>query len=337
MTSSFDSYESQQQLVEQIRQSRKRIEQQLSKVIIGQQEAVEHLLICLFSGGHCLLTGAPGLAKTLLVRSISQIFHLKFQRIQFTPDLMPADITGTEILEETAEGKRRMQFVRGPIFANVILADEINRTPPKTQSALLEAMQEHQVTVAGTRYVLDEPFFVLATQNPIEMEGTYPLPEAQLDRFMYNVLIDYLSEDDEVTVVQQTTSGKAEPIEPLFTGEDVRRFHEVVRQVPVADELVRYAVRLAAASRPGQEGTPDFINKWVNWGAGLRAAQYLILGAKASALLHDRSHVTLDDIRRLVPSALRHRILLGYRAEAEGVTVEAVIHQLLETVKPPGR
>jgi MoxR-like ATPase len=337
VTSSFDSYESQQQLVEQIRQSRKRIEQQLSKVIIGQQEAVEHLLICLFSGGHCLLTGAPGLAKTLLVRSISQIFHLKFQRIQFTPDLMPADITGTEILEETAEGKRRMQFVRGPIFANVILADEINRTPPKTQSALLEAMQEHQVTVAGTRYVLDEPFFVLATQNPIEMEGTYPLPEAQLDRFMYNVLIDYLSEDDEVTVVQQTTSGKAEPIEPLFTGEDVRRFHEVVRQVPVADELVRYAVRLAAASRPGQEGTPDFINKWVNWGAGLRAAQYLILGAKASALLHDRSHVTLDDIRRLVPSALRHRILLGYRAEAEGVTVEAVIHQLLETVKPPGR
>lgn len=337
MTSSFDSYESQQQLVEQIRQSRKRIEQQLSKVIIGQQEAVEHLLICLFSGGHCLLTGAPGLAKTLLVRSISQIFHLKFQRIQFTPDLMPADITGTEILEETAEGKRRMQFVRGPIFANVILADEINRTPPKTQSALLEAMQEHQVTVAGTRYVLDEPFFVLATQNPIEMEGTYPLPEAQLDRFMYNVLIDCLSEDDEVTVVQQTTSGKAEPIEPLFTGEDVRRFHEVVRQVPVADELVRYAVRLAAASRPGQEGTPDFINKWVNWGAGLRAAQYLILGAKASALLHDRSHVTLDDIRRLVPSALRHRILLGYRAEAEGVTVEAVIHQLLETVKPPGR
>jgi MoxR-like ATPase len=317
--------------------SRKRIEQQLSKVIIGQQEAVEHLLICLFSGGHCLLTGAPGLAKTLLVRSISQIFHLKFQRIQFTPDLMPADITGTEILEETAEGKRAMQFVRGPIFANVILADEINRTPPKTQSALLEAMQEHQVTVAGTRYVLDEPFFVLATQNPIEMEGTYPLPEAQLDRFMYNVLIDYLSENDEVTVVQQTTSGKAEPIEPLFTGDDVRRFHEIVRQVPVAEELVRYAVRLAAASRPGQEQTPDFINKWVNWGAGLRAAQYLILGAKASALLHDRSHVTLDDIRRLVPSALRHRILLGYRAEAEGVTVESVIHQLLETVKPPGR
>jgi MoxR-like ATPase len=337
VTSQLDSFESQQQFVEQIRRSREQIEHQLSKVIVGQQEAVEHLLICLFSGGHCLLTGAPGLAKTLLVRSISQIFHLQFQRIQFTPDLMPADITGTEILEESSEGKRRMQFVKGPIFANVILADEINRTPPKTQSALLEAMQEHQVTVAGQRYSLDEPFFVLATQNPIEMEGTYPLPEAQLDRFMFNVLIDYLSEDDEVAVVQQTTSRRPEPIEPLFTGEDVRRFHEVVRQVPVAEELVRYAVRLVAASRPGQPESPDFIDKWVNWGAGLRAAQYLILGAKASALLHDRAHVTLADIRRLVPSALRHRILLGYRAEAEGVTVESVIQQLLDYVQPPGK
>ncbi len=276
--------------------------------------------MCLFAGGHCLITGAPGLAKTLLVRSIAQIFHLKFQRIQFTPDLMPADITGTEILEETGDGLRRMQFVKGPIFANVLLADEINRTPPKTQAALLEAMQEHQVTAAGVRYPLEEPFFVLATQNPIEMEGTYPLPEAQLDRFMFNVVIDYLPEDDEVAVVTQTTSRKPEPIEPLFTGEDVLRFHEVVRQVPIAEDVVRYAVRLAAASRPGQPETPAFVNDWVSWGAGLRAAQYLVLGAKARALLAGRAHVTVDDIKTLAPATLRHRILVSYRAEAEGVT-----------------
>jgi len=327
--------EAQQLVVQRISDSRQQIDQQLSKVIVGQRDAIHHLLLALFSGGHCLLTGAPGLAKTLLVRSIAQIFHLKFQRIQFTPDLMPADITGTEILEENSEGRRRMQFVPGPIFANVILADEINRTPPKTQSALLEAMQEHQVTVAGVRYPLEEPFFVLATQNPIEMEGTYPLPEAQLDRFMFNVLIDYLPEDEEVAVVQQTTSQRAQPIEPLFTGEDVRQFHEIVRQVPVAEELVRYAVRLADASRPGRAGAPDFINKWVNWGAGLRAAQYMILGAKAGALLAGRAHVTVDDIRQIVPATLRHRILLGYRAEAEGITVEMVIDQLLKHVKPP--
>jgi MoxR-like ATPase len=277
------------------------------------------------------------LAKTLLVRSIAQIFHLKFQRIQFTPDLMPADITGTEILEETSSGHRQMQFVKGPIFANVILADEINRTPPKTQAALLEAMQEHQVTAAGVRYPLEEPFFVLATQNPIEMEGTYPLPEAQLDRFMFNVVIDYLPEDDEVAVVIQTTSAKPGAIEALFSGDDVRRFHEVVRKVPVAEDLVRYAVQLAAASRPGREGSPDFINQWVSWGAGLRAAQYLVLGGKARALLNGRSHVTIDDLHSLVHSTFRHRILVGYRAEAEGVTVENVIDQLLRTVPAPGR
>jgi len=331
----IDTYEAEQEVVEQLRESRKRIDRELSKAIVGQEEAVEQLLISLFAGGHCLLTGAPGLAKTLLVRSIAQIFHLKFQRIQFTPDLMPADITGTEILEETSDGYRRMQFVKGPIFANVILADEINRTPPKTQAALLEAMQEHQVTAAGVRYPLEEPFFVLATQNPIEMEGTYPLPEAQLDRFMFNIYLDYLPEDDEVTVVSQTTSIRPETIEALFTGEDVRRFHEVVRRVPIAEELVRYAVRLAGASRPGQAGTPSFVNDWVSWGAGLRAAQYLVLGAKARALFEGRSHVTLEDIRALVHSTFRHRILIGYRAEAEGISVDTVIDKLLATIQTP--
>lgn len=335
MTSQLDPYEAEQQAVEQIRESRSKIDAELSKVIVGQKEVIEELLISLFAGGHCLITGAPGLAKTLLVRSIAQIFHLKFQRIQFTPDLMPADITGTEILQEQSDGQRHMVFVKGPIFANVVLADEINRTPPKTQAALLEAMQEHQVTAAGVRYPLDEPFFVLATQNPIEMEGTYPLPEAQLDRFMFNVLIDYLPEDDEVAVVTQTTACRPEPIEAIFTGEDVQRFHDVVRRVPVAEDLVRYAVRLAAASRPGQSESPEFVNKWVSWGAGLRAAQYLVLGAKARALLRGNVHVSLEDLQTLVPVTFRHRILVGYRAEAEGITVDHVIDRLLETVPVP--
>nr|WP_240928293.1 MoxR family ATPase [Thalassoroseus pseudoceratinae] len=330
-----ESYDDEQAAVEQIRSGRERIEAELSKVIIGQREVTEQLLLSLFAGGHCLITGAPGLAKTLLVRSVAQIFHLKFQRIQFTPDLMPADITGTEILEEAEDGRRRLQFVKGPIFANVILADEINRTPPKTQAALLEAMQEHQVTAAGVRYPLEEPFFVLATQNPIEMEGTYPLPEAQLDRFMFNVQIDYLPEDDEVTVVTQTTSRKPEPIEPLFTGEDILRFQDIVRRVPVAEDLVRYAVRLVDATRPGRSHTPEFVNNWVSWGAGLRAAQYLILGAKARALFAGRTHVAIEDIQALAHATLRHRVLVGYRAEAEGVSVENVISRLLETIEVP--
>ncbi|MEX2141068.1 MAG: MoxR family ATPase [Pirellulales bacterium] len=330
------AFDTERQVVEHLRASRTRIDEELSKVIVGQKHVTEQLLFSLFTGGHCLITGAPGLAKTLLVRSIAQIFHLKFQRIQFTPDLMPADITGTEILEDTGDGRRRMQFVKGPIFANVLLADEINRTPPKTQAALLEAMQEYQVTAGGIRYPLEEPFFVLATQNPIEMEGTYPLPEAQLDRFMFNVVIDYLPENDEVEVVKRTTSGRPKPIEPLFTGEDVLRFHDVVRRVPIAEEIVRYAVRLAAASRPGQSETPSFVNEWVNWGAGLRAAQFLVLGGKARALLAGRAHVTTDDIRALTHATFRHRILLSYRAEAEGVTVETLISRLLETVKGPG-
>jgi MoxR-like ATPase len=327
-----DDYENERLAVEKIHESRGRIERELSKVIVGQKEATHQLLISLFSGGHCLITGAPGLAKTLLVRTIAQVFHLRFQRIQFTPDLMPADITGTEILEEASDGRRRMQFVKGPIFANVILADEINRTPPKTQAALLEAMQEHQVTAAGVRYPLEEPFFVLATQNPIEMEGTYPLPEAQLDRFMFNVIVDYLPEDDEVAVVQQTTSRRSEPIQPLFSGPDVIQFHEVVRKVPIAEDLVRHAVRIAAASRPGP-AAPDFINQWVSWGAGLRAAQSLVLGAKARALLHGRFHVEPEDIRALVHPTMRHRILLGYRAEADGVAVDTVIDRLIDQFK----
>src|SRR6185436_12491924 len=260
---------------------------------------------------------------TLLVKSIAQIFHLKFQRIQFTPDLMPADITGVEILQDLPEG-RQMVFVQGPVFANMILADEINRTPPKTQAALLEAMQEHQVTAAGVRHKLPEPFFVLATQNPIEMEGTYPLPEAQLDRFMFNVRIEYLPEADEVEVVKQTTARSPQPIDAIFSGEDVLRFHEVVRGVPIAEDLVRYAVRLAAASRPHQKNSPDFVNEWVSWGAGLRAGQFLVLGAKVRALLQGRAHVTTEDLRALAYPTLRHRILLNYRAEAEGVTVESV-------------
>ena len=322
-----------QQTVEQIVAGRASIRAELAKVVVGQDDVIEQLLIGLFAGGHCLITGAPGLAKTLLVKSLAQIFHLKFQRIQFTPDLMPADITGTEILLDGAEG-RRMSFVPGPVFANMILADEINRTPPKTQAALLEAMQEHQVTAAGVRHVLAEPFFVLATQNPIEMEGTYPLPEAQLDRFMFNVVIGYLPEDQEVAVVTQTTSRAPAPIDALFTGEDVMRFHDVVRKVPIAEDVARYAVRLAAASRPKQKASPDFINEWVNWGAGTRAGQYLVLGAKVRALLHGRAHVTPEDIQALAHPVLRHRILINYRAEAEGVSVEKVIDKLLEAVKP---
>jgi len=328
-----NNYELERATVEKLRAARGSILTELRKAIVGQTQPIEELLYCLFAGGHCLLTGPPGLAKTLLVRSISQIFHLKFQRIQFTPDLMPADITGTEILEETQEGKRKMIFVKGPIFANVILADEINRTPPKTQAALLEAMQEHQVTAAGVRHQLEEPFFVLATQNPIEMEGTYPLPEAQLDRFMFNVKIDYLVEDDEVEVVTRTTSRQPEKIEPLFDGADIAAFHEVVRKVPIAEDVVRYAVRLAAMSRPHQATSPDFVNEWISWGAGLRAGQFLVLGGKARALLHGQAHVSTDDINAVALSTLRHRILLNYRAEAQGITVEQVIEKLIETLK----
>jgi MoxR-like ATPase len=327
------TYDDERAAVEQMRAARQRIAAELGKVIVGQAEAIDQLLVGVLAGGHCLLTGAPGLAKTLLVRSLAQLFDLRFQRIQFTPDLMPADITGTEILQETDSG-RRMTFVRGPVFANVILADEINRTPPKTQAALLEAMQELQVTAAGVSHALERPFFVLATQNPIEMEGTYPLPEAQLDRFMLNVFIDYLPEDDELAVVLATTAREAPALTPIFSGADLLRFQRVVRAVPIAEEVARYAVRLAAASRPRRPGAPAFVDDLVRWGAGLRAAQYLVLGAKARALLGGRFHVAPDDIRALALPVLRHRILLGYRAEAEGVTVDALVGRLIETVPP---
>jgi MoxR-like ATPase len=323
------------ELIGQLRQMRKQIDAELSRVIVGQKDVVRQLLVSLLAGGNCLITGAPGLAKTLLVKSIAQLFDLKFNRIQFTPDLMPADITGTEVLEEDAAGGRLMRFIPGPIFANVLLADEINRTPPKTQSALLEAMQEHQVTAAGRRYPLEEPFFVLATQNPIEMEGTYPLPEAQLDRFMFNVLMDYLPEDEEVAVVQQTTSRDFAPIKSLFAGETVREFHRVVQRVPVADDVVRYAVRLAAASRPNQKGSPDFINELVSWGAGLRAGQYMVLAGKAQALLDGRAYVSTKDIQMFAKPVLRHRILPNYRAEAQGIAVDSLVDQLLDCVGHP--
>ena len=319
--------------VDQILTGYSRIKSELGKTIIGQEDVIDEILISLFAGGHVLITGAPGLAKTLLVKSIAEIFDLQFSRIQFTPDLMPADITGTDVLSETDTG-RQLRFVPGPVFANIILADEINRTPPKTQAALLEAMQEHQVTAAGQRHPLPQPFFVLATQNPIEMEGTYPLPEAQLDRFMFNVVIDYLPEDQEVAVVQQTTAGGSETIEPLFNAEDVQRFNDLVRKVPAAEDLVRYAVQLAAASRPSKDNTPDFVNEWVSWGAGLRAAQFLVLGAKARTLLQGRSHVTAEDIQAVAAPVLRHRVLVNYRAEAEGMTTQKIIEQLLDQVKP---
>ncbi len=325
---------SDREALELLGQARERILAEVGKVIVGQQKVVDEVLIALLAGGHCLITGAPGLAKTLLVKTVADVFDLGFQRIQFTPDLMPSDITGTEILEDTPEG-RQLVFNKGPIFANMILADEINRTPPKTQAALLEAMQEHQVTVAGNTMNLPEPFFVLATQNPIEMEGTYPLPEAQLDRFMLNVVITYLSEDEEVSVVTRTTGGKGQTVQRLFSGQQLQAFQQVVRRVPIAEDVARYAVKLTSASRPGQPGVPDFVNEWVSWGAGTRASQYLVLGGKTRALIQGRSHVTYEDIRALAQPVLRHRILINYKAEAEGITVSKVIEKLLEIVKTP--
>ena len=319
---------------ERVTEGRERILAQLRKVIVGQDEVVEQVLIALFTGGHCLITGVPGLAKTLLIKTLADILDLDFKRIQFTPDLMPSDITGTEILDEE-QGHRRLRFVKGPIFAQIILADEINRTPPKTQAALLEAMQESHVTAAGRTYPLDQPFFVLATQNPIELEGTYPLPEAQLDRFMFNVVITYLSEDDEVFVVTQTTGAKRPMPERVLSGPDILQFQELSRQVVIAEEIARYTVRLVDRSRPGRPGAPEFVEKWVKWGAGLRGSQALVRGAKARALMHGRYHVSIKDIQALAKPILRHRIMTNFYAESERVNSDKIIDRLLEEVPVP--
>ncbi|HZP47130.1 MAG TPA: AAA family ATPase [Vicinamibacterales bacterium] len=313
---------------------RERILAELRKVIVGQDQVIDQVLVALFTGGHCLITGVPGLAKTLLIRTLADILDLDFKRIQFTPDLMPSDITGTEILDEE-QGTRRLRFVKGPIFAQIILADEINRTPPKTQAALLEAMQEYTVTAAGRTYPLERPFFVLATQNPIELEGTYPLPEAQLDRFMFNIVINYLKQDDEVTVVTQTTSAEYRQPARVLNGADILQFQELAKQVVIAEEIARYTVRLVSASRPGEEGAPEFVNKWVKWGAGLRGSQALVRGAKALALMDGRYHVAVKDIQRLAKPILRHRIMTNFYAESERVTSDSIIEQLIQTVSPP--
>jgi MoxR-like ATPase len=319
---------------ERVAEGRERILGELRKVIVGQDEVVEQVLLALFTGGHCLITGVPGLAKTLLIKTLAAILDLDFKRIQFTPDLMPSDITGTEILDE-GDGGRRLRFVKGPIFAQIILADEINRTPPKTQAALLEAMQEYHVTAAGRTYPLEQPFFVLATQNPIELEGTYPLPEAQLDRFMFNIVMSYLTQDDEVRVVTQTTGTNLPTPARVLTGPDILQFQELTKQVVVAEEVARYAVRLADASRPGRPGAPEFVEKWVKWGAGLRASQALVRGAKARALMHGRYHASIKDIQALAKPIFRHRIITNFYAESERVNADAIVDRLLESVPLP--
>jgi MoxR-like ATPase len=312
-----------------------RIRTELAKVIVGQEQVVDLALTALFAGGNCLLVGVPGLAKTLLIQSMARALDLRFARIQFTPDLMPSDVTGTDVIQDDpATGQRRLAFLAGPIFANVVLADEINRTPPKTQSALLEAMQEHRVTVQGRTYELEEPFFVFATQNPIELEGTYPLPEAQLDRFLFEILLEYSSEDDEVRVVQSTTAAPPEAIQPVVSRQEILAFQRVVRRVPVAEDVVRHAVHLVRATRPG-EGAADFVTRYLAYGASVRAAQALILGGKSRALLHGRTHVSVEDISALAHPVLRHRLLRTFQAQSDRVTTDEIVSRVLERVRPP--
>jgi MoxR-like ATPase len=323
-------------LADRMKAGREQILHELRKVIIGQEDVINQVLNTLFVGGNSLIVGAPGLAKTLLIHTMAQVLQLKFSRIQFTPDLMPSDITGTDLVQEDATtGRRQMVFAPGPIFANIVLADEINRTPPKTQSALLEAMQEYQVTVGGVRYPLDRPLFVLATENPIEQEGTYPLPEAQLDRFMYHIIIEHPPYDEEIDVVRTTTAIQNPVLERPVSGEDLIRFKELVRKVPVSEPVLRHALDIVRATRPKQKDSPDFVNKWVAFGASVRAAQYLVLGGKARALTSGRYHVSFDDIRALAHPVLRHRIITNFHAQSEGVTTDQITDRLLDVVPMP--
>lgn len=321
--------------VTEVAQQRQAILQEIKKVIVGQDAVIEELLIALLARGHCLLVGVPGLAKTLLISTLADVLHLRFNRVQFTPDLMPSDITGTDILEEDPETRHRQyRFLRGPIFANIVLADEINRTPPKTQAALLQAMQEYRVTAGGQTYALDLPFFVLATQNPIEQEGTYPLPEAQLDRFMFHIGIDYPNFNEEIEVVLNSTSAYAPQLQRVLSAAKILHLQDIVRRVPVTRSVVGYAVQLVQRSRPNHPQAPGFIKEWVTWGAGPRASQYLVLGAKARAIMHGRFAASVEDVRVLAPSVLRHRILTNFNAEAEGVSSLTIVQRLLEVVRP---
>ena len=323
-------------VADKLKNGRQEILAELHKLIVGQHEVIEQALLTLFVGGNSIIVGVPGLAKTLLIQTMARVLDLKFARIQFTPDLMPSDITGTDIIQEDAEtGNRKMIFAPGPVFTNVLLADEINRTPPKTQSALLEAMQEHRVTVQGRTYQLDEPFFVFATQNPIELEGTYPLPEAQLDRFMFHVIIDHPPEDEELEVVRTTTIVQRHKFQHAVTGADLVAFQELIRKVPVSEPVLKYALRMVRTSRTKAPDVPEFVKKWVAYGASVRAAQYLVLGGKARAVTQGRYHVSFEDIRALAHPVMRHRILLNFHAESEGVTSDQIVDQLLEAVPVP--
>jgi MoxR-like ATPase len=323
-------------VLEKLHAGKNIILEELRRRIIGQDEVIELALIALFAGGHCLITGVPGLAKTLLVKSIGEILDLSYKRIQFTPDLMPADITGIDVLEaDNLTGKRSIKFVKGPIFANIILADEINRTPPKTQAALLEAMQEYHVTAGGELFRLEQPFFVMATQNPIELEGTYPLPEAQLDRFMFNIIIDYLSEADELKVALSTTSSEEAPLKEMFSGKDIIEFQKIVKKIYVPNNVAQFATKLVRNSRPLGDDPPDFIKKWVSWGAGLRAVQYLLLGGKVRAVFHERFNVSVEDIRALAKPVLRHRIITNFYAESENINSDKIVEMLLDLTQEP--
>ena len=321
------------QAAERLKAAYDRIRTEMSRVIVGQEAVVDQLIVALFARGHCLLTGVPGLAKTLMISSLAKTLKLAFNRIQFTPDLMPTDITGTEIIQENrSTGSREMVFIEGPVFTNVLLADEINRTPPRTQAALLEAMQDRQVTTAGQRRPLPDPFFVLATQNPIEQEGTYPLPEAQLDRFMFNVVVDYPEADDEIEILRRTTAVVPDELPAVMTGEEILELQGLVRRVPVADDMLSYAARLVRATRPDQPEAPGFVRENLKWGAGPRAGQFLILGAKTRAVIRGRFHVSMEDIQRCARPVLRHRILTNYSAQAEGIRPDDIIDRLLQTV-----